>query len=349
MSSRAAAAAQPDSCHVLVVDDEPGQLTVRRLLGPGYGVVGARSGYAALQRVRRRVVDVILLELRLPDVPGLDLLTTLRSALPDVPIVVVTEAPRLLSAVEAMRRGAVDYLPKPLDGRQLVSSVLRARLKQPDPPAAARDGGAPVVVVSADQCRRAVLTALLRRYGPVVARADVADVHGVAQRARARLIVLDGEPAPPPRNGGVPVLAGGDGRIAPLIDRARAALVGHSPDLVRISPPVGRVVDFVATHCRTAMRLGVPLLAGAAGLSPGRFAHVFRGEMGVSPCQFVRRVRVEIAREMLGDGGRRKHIAHALGFVDGSHLATVFRTETGQRLAEYRRAAVLGRGRRSGS
>jgi AraC-like DNA-binding protein len=46
---------------------------------------------------------------------------------------------------------------------------------------------------------------------------------------------------------------------------------------------------------------------------------------------------------MLGDGGRRKQIAQTLGFVDGSHLATVFRTETGQRLAEYRRGAAMGR------
>ena len=126
-----------------------------------------------------------------------------------------------------------------------------------------------------------------------------------------------------------------------LFERARTAVIGRVPDLPSVSPSVTRAVDFIAAHCTTSAPIGVRVLAEAAGLSESRFAHRFRHEIGMSPCQFVRRVRVEIARELLGSGGRRSDVARTLGFVDGSHLATVFRAETGQRLAEYRRACSL--------
>jgi transcriptional regulator GlxA family with amidase domain len=102
-----------------------------------------------------------------------------------------------------------------------------------------------------------------------------------------------------------------------------------------VSARIAGTLEVVAARGTTP--LTVAALAGEARLSEGRFAHVFRAEIGLSPRQLVRRARVELAREMIVHERRRHHeVARALGFVDGSHLAKVFLAETGRRLSECR-------------
>jgi NtrC-family two-component system response regulator AlgB len=110
---------------VLIVDDEP---NIRRTLrvaleASGHTVAEASSGAEAQDAVERRPCDVALVDLRLGPESGLDLLGPLLEQLPRLAIIIITAHASIDTAVEAMRRGAFDYLPKPFTPAQ-VRAVL---------------------------------------------------------------------------------------------------------------------------------------------------------------------------------------------------------------------------------
>jgi len=117
---------------VLVVEDEPVLRTqiARALEGAGCEVHLAELAEQALALARSAPPDLVLLDLRLPDRSGLDLLSDLRELDADVPVVLMTAHGSLGDAVEAMRRGAVDYLQKPLDLDELRLLVDRVAAQQ---------------------------------------------------------------------------------------------------------------------------------------------------------------------------------------------------------------------------
>src|SRR5512139_4003525 len=100
---------------VLVVDDEP---NIRKTLSialeaEGHQVVAVSNSRDALSEATRRYFDLALIDLRLGTESGMELITTLRATCPWMKSVVITAYASIDSAVEAMRRGAFDYLPKP--------------------------------------------------------------------------------------------------------------------------------------------------------------------------------------------------------------------------------------------
>jgi DNA-binding NtrC family response regulator len=100
---------------ILVVDDEP---TMRQLLegfleDQGYRVATVGSGREAVARIEAQAFDVVVADIRLPDVSGLAVLERSRSLNPAIPVVVMTGHATLDTAVEALRRGACDFLQKP--------------------------------------------------------------------------------------------------------------------------------------------------------------------------------------------------------------------------------------------
>jgi two-component system response regulator PilR (NtrC family) len=113
---------------ILVVDDEPPQVEILRfiLADEGYEVVTAGSGRGALAALRRQPVDLVLTDLKMPDVSGIALLEQILQAQPGACVVLMTAHGTIDSAVEAMRKGAFDYLTKPLDREVLLLVVSRA-------------------------------------------------------------------------------------------------------------------------------------------------------------------------------------------------------------------------------
>jgi DNA-binding NtrC family response regulator len=113
---------------VLVVDDEPPQLEILRLIlgSEGYEVVAAASGRAALAALRRQPFDLVLTDLKMPDLSGIALLEQIQREQPGACVVLMTAHGTIDSAVEAMRKGAFDYLTKPLDRDALLLAVSRA-------------------------------------------------------------------------------------------------------------------------------------------------------------------------------------------------------------------------------
>ena len=115
--------------NLLLIDDRPGLLPdqVSHVFpAPAHRVEIAHTGVEGLQRVAAACPDVILLDLRLPDQSGLDILRQLRRIDARIPVVMVTVVRSADSAIEAMRHGAYDYLLKPLDLQKLGRVISEA-------------------------------------------------------------------------------------------------------------------------------------------------------------------------------------------------------------------------------
>jgi FixJ family two-component response regulator len=112
----------------LIVDDERNiRLTLRTAVeGPDLEVSEASDGREALDRLGRARYDVVLLDLRLPGMDGLEVLRRLRERSPSTRVVVITAHGTVDAAVEAMKLGAADFLQKPFDPHSVREVVTRA-------------------------------------------------------------------------------------------------------------------------------------------------------------------------------------------------------------------------------
>lgn len=113
---------------VLVVDDEVSILDTLQILlrGEGFDVTVAKSGREALERFEEASPDVVLTDIRMPGVTGLDLLAQIRERDPETPVILMTAQASLQSAVQAVNQGAFYYLQKPFVNAELVALCRRA-------------------------------------------------------------------------------------------------------------------------------------------------------------------------------------------------------------------------------
>ena len=118
----------PPAGRVLIVDDEEGirQILSRLLHREGYETLVASDGEAALALIRREVPDVLLLDVRMPGLGGLEVLRLTKALDAALPVVMMTAYGIVRGAVEAMQAGAYDYLEKPLDNARMVRLVRAA-------------------------------------------------------------------------------------------------------------------------------------------------------------------------------------------------------------------------------
>ncbi len=117
---------------VLVVDDDPGMLELMEVYisRRGFQVIGVPSGEDALGTLDDTQPDLVILDLVLPGMGGLDVLRQLKQALPRVPVVMVSGHGQARNIVESMRRGASDFLRKPFELEELdlvLQNVLGVR------------------------------------------------------------------------------------------------------------------------------------------------------------------------------------------------------------------------------
>lgn len=117
---------------VLVIDDEPDVRTVIRLTleKPGYYVIEAENGEHAIQVLNEgehpMVLDVILTDIRMPRINGLEAMTYFQQEYPSIPLIVLTGFPDLVMATELLNRGVTDYLVKPVEPERLLRAVSTA-------------------------------------------------------------------------------------------------------------------------------------------------------------------------------------------------------------------------------
>jgi len=121
----------PDALGVLIVDDEPRirDGLARVLAAMGYRIASTGRGEEVLGLLARENAAIVLLDLQLPDIHGMAVLSKIRERYPHVVVIIITGFGTVQTAAEAMRNGAYDLLPKPFEPEQLRIAIRRAHEK----------------------------------------------------------------------------------------------------------------------------------------------------------------------------------------------------------------------------
>jgi DNA-binding response OmpR family regulator len=318
---------------VLVVDDDAGvRESYQLILGEDHHVIAVSNGPAALEMARSHQIDVVLLDLLLPGLDGLEVLRDLKATNPQVPVVMVTGVRTVVTGVEAMRLGAFDYLTKPFDEDEVLDVVARAlaqrnRRRRRDRSEVSRERPA-LMVAGGTLGWRAAISLMFDDVG-VVAVDSVAAVPVASVRASVECLILDLDGSD---GDGVkalwaiqevwkdrPLLAVADhgsseiglaldslptqlvsrtpGYFGEVIGRA-SALLGLSEEGTRaLSHYSSRAIECIASDL--SQRLTVRAMADRIGVSPSHLAHVFRADTGWPLKRFLIRVRARAAEHLL--------------------------------------------------
>ncbi|MBF0242721.1 MAG: sigma-54-dependent Fis family transcriptional regulator [Desulfamplus sp.] len=112
---------------ILIVDDDPNILEVldARLTASGFNVLKACDAQIAMQILEQeqKGVDLLISDMKMPVVSGMDLFLEVQKSLPELPVIFLTAYGTIPDAVEAIKHGAVDYISKPFDGRELIKKI----------------------------------------------------------------------------------------------------------------------------------------------------------------------------------------------------------------------------------
>jgi len=114
---------------LLIVDDEQGFVDVltNRLSRRRIDVFKAYSGAQALQALRQNIFDVMILDLKMEDMDGIEVLKIVRKMAPDLPVIILTGHGSRTAAEDGMSLGAFDYLTKPCELEELMEKISLAR------------------------------------------------------------------------------------------------------------------------------------------------------------------------------------------------------------------------------
>lgn len=117
---------------ILVVDDEPiiRDILVRKLTSSGYKPVAVENAFEALDKMRENPFPVILSDIMMPGIDGIELIKKVRILYPDTAVVMITAVSNANAAIEAIKQGASDYLIKPFNLEEIVISIRNALEKR---------------------------------------------------------------------------------------------------------------------------------------------------------------------------------------------------------------------------
>ena len=121
-----------ENARILVVDDNENirKVLTRILEDEGYVVDTAKTGKEAVEKSRTKFYNLALIDIRLPDMEGVELLTKIRDTTPKMRKIIITGYPTLKNAVEAVNKGADAYIMKPFDMKELLSKIKEQLKKQ---------------------------------------------------------------------------------------------------------------------------------------------------------------------------------------------------------------------------
>lgn len=341
-----------------------------------YDHLRALGGHEALEILQSATIDVMVLDLMMPDLHGMEVLDRALALRPRLIVVISSVVDGSQSALRALRRGASDYFIKLTDPdvieigvRQVLASHGDPAIAIPQPRLVARR----VLVVGLEPGFRAALTVALQPRCRVDVAARIGQAIEMLGTMMPDLAIVDLRSASPSRlqdlaglrssfPEGPLIVVGVAERIAPFLQAPTghleilvpepvdyallfeeiAKLLGPDPDAAPMkslgpasSAAMSRVVARYADHT-----LRVEHLSAGTGLSKDRFAHVFSGEMGIPPMDYVARVRTQAAVFMLRETPDKVGtIARRLGFYDAPHLAMRLRRSGLGSPKEFRRQA----------
>ncbi len=123
---------QTKSFNVLIVDDEKEfrEMTIKQLLRNNLEAEGAENGAVAVKMIEKGHFDVVLLDVRMPEMDGIEALRRIREIKPLVEVVLLTGHASVDSGIEGMKLGAFDYLMKPMEFEKLLEKLRDAYEKR---------------------------------------------------------------------------------------------------------------------------------------------------------------------------------------------------------------------------
>ncbi len=174
---------------MLVVDDHSNMLRLMtKVLSGDVRVVTARGGREAIEVLAREPISVVLADLTMPEVDGLDVLRACKRLQPDAQLVLMTAYASVPSAVEALRLGVFEYLTKPFEPELARAAVLRALGRAPSVVGQADDELLPGMVGASTKMRE--VAALVRKFAPSGATALILGETGTGKERIARAMHL---------------------------------------------------------------------------------------------------------------------------------------------------------------
>ena len=109
---------------ILVCDDEEGiRESFKLILEESYNLRFAHNGVQALETLKSFTPDLMLLDIKMPKIHGMEILKQIKALKPKLPVIIVTGYQSVETAQEALRTGASDYIPKPFDSKQILKAI----------------------------------------------------------------------------------------------------------------------------------------------------------------------------------------------------------------------------------
>ena len=344
---------------VLAVDDDKAALEWIATVLKTYEVLTTTNGADALDVVRSRRVDCVLLDLLMPGIDGLQVLSQIKAVDPDLDVILASGVVQPQAISTAMKRGAFEYLVKPFAKEDLLGLVAEAVGRR-------RANFATLLLISADagviasiavilEPHMTVATAVPRldalpdpgRHAPSVVVYDTGlatpSAANLVERLRERysrskiLMLIDpdiGRPAHP----NITVIAKPYQLhdVLQHITTLAPGLSGLSVHSSRLGAPLLRLMDFVAKSYRKPVR--AQDLARAVGCSVHHLGHIAHERLGISLMEYLTRFRLEVARHLLTATRLTiDQVAGEAGFSSASHLSRAFLAHSGYRPGDYRR------------
>ena len=113
---------------ILLVDDTANVLAVLSdfLKSAAYAVLEAKDAQGAIEVVKEELADLALIDLRMPETDGINLMLSLKKTKPHLPVIIYSGYPSMNTAIEALKKGADDYIPKPFKLDELSTRIKEA-------------------------------------------------------------------------------------------------------------------------------------------------------------------------------------------------------------------------------
>jgi FixJ family two-component response regulator/AraC-like DNA-binding protein len=317
---------------VLVVDDDDGvREALHLVLDAEFEVVVATHGRAALGTVRAEHIDLVLLDILMPDVDGLEILQEIKALEPDLPVIMMTAVKTVRTTVAAMKLGATDYLTKPFQEAELLAAIRRAigeRVARPAAPAAEREPSPRegqsarthrLLFVGGDPGWRATLAVTLARAVSVETTGTLVDGLNAMLRFRPTCVVLNVGRSP--------------GEAGRFLGALNAQLPACPVLVVSEDPYLGAEPVWENLNIRGVLR--PPVSSGdlvsriGAILPPGSGLTGPWPQLGESVTRAIDHMSRRFDEDLTVDA-----IAEVIE-ISSSHLAHVFRAETGLSVRDY--------------
>src|SRR5262249_23765401 len=315
---------------ILIVDDDDGvREALHLILDDSYAVLDVADGRTALGMIREHGVDLVLLDILMPDIDGIEILQEIRSFEPRLPVIMMTAVRTVLTAVAAMKLGAADYITKPFAEANLlaaIQSALEQRGSRPPLPTVLRPlepGARParshrILLAEGDVGWRATIAVALERVASVETAPTLGEALNHVLRFRPTCVVLN--------------VRRSSTEAARFLGAVHTQLPACPVLVLSEDPHLQATLAWGALHIRGGLQPPVDpgeLVRQIAAIVAPEADSWPWPQLGRAIGHAIDHLGVHFSDDLSIDG-----LAAVVG-ISGSHLAHLFRAETGTTVRDY--------------